>query len=46
MFSIVKPRCHVGMKTLAVNSLYVYAASTSAFIIVAPDSRTVKVQVC
>ncbi|CAE7515260.1 unnamed protein product, partial [Symbiodinium sp. CCMP2456] len=31
------PQCHVGMKTLAVNSLYVYAASTSAFIIVAPE---------
>ncbi|CAE7940077.1 unnamed protein product, partial [Symbiodinium sp. KB8] len=31
------PQCHAGMKTLAVNSLYVYAASTSAFIIVAPE---------
>lgn len=31
------PQCHVGMKSLAVNSLYAYASSTSGFIVIAPE---------
>lgn len=33
------PQCHKGMQELAINSLYVYAASTSALVVVAPDSQ-------
>lgn len=33
------PQCHVGMKSLAVNTLYVYASSTSAFIVIAPEGN-------
>ena len=33
------PQCHVGMKSLAVNSLYVYASSTSGFIVIAPEGH-------
>lgn len=31
------PQRHVGMKSLAVNSLYAYASSTSGFIVIAPE---------
>eukprot|EP00435_Cladocopium_sp_Y103_P064466 s13_g26.t1 len=31
------PQCHVGMKSLAVNSLYAYASATCGFIVIAPE---------